>query len=92
MTMREVAEMRVANGTYAGFTVDDVVKVVRERVARGTVSHVTSRLGDGRIVSVSMHPRAGGGWVATHTTSPSARSSTPGWSSRTGCSRSRRRS
>ena len=66
-TLREVAASRVASGVYKGITADDVVKAVRGRVARGTVSHVTSRLGDGRIVSVAIHPRQGGGWVSTHT-------------------------
>jgi diguanylate cyclase (GGDEF)-like protein/PAS domain S-box-containing protein len=66
-TLREVAASRVASGVYRGITADDVVKAVRGRVARGTVSHVTSRLGDGRIVSVAIHPRQGGGWVSTHT-------------------------
>jgi PAS domain-containing protein len=66
MTLRQVAEMRVASGVYNGSTTDDVVKVVRDRVARGAVSYVTSKLADGRTISVLLHPRADGGWVATH--------------------------
>jgi PAS domain S-box-containing protein len=66
-TLYEIAASRVAHGVYKGITADDVIKAVRERVARGVVSHVTSRLGDGRVVSVAIHPREGGGWVSTHT-------------------------
>jgi diguanylate cyclase (GGDEF)-like protein/PAS domain S-box-containing protein len=66
MTLRQVAEMRVASGVYEDVTVDAYVHLVRERVARGRVSHVTTRLANGRTIAVSLHPRADGGWVATH--------------------------
>jgi diguanylate cyclase (GGDEF)-like protein/PAS domain S-box-containing protein len=66
MTLRQVAEMRVASGLYKDFDVDAVVDTVRERVARGTPSHLKSRIGDGRIFFVTIFPRPGGGWVSTH--------------------------
>ena len=65
-TLRRIAELRIANGTYAGFNADHVVELMRERVARGKVSHLTSKLGDGRTVIVSIRPLSDGGWVTTH--------------------------
>ena len=65
-TLREIAELRLATGLYKDFTADDVVQLMRERVARGKVSHITSRLGDGRTIIVSIQPRPDGGWVTTH--------------------------
>jgi diguanylate cyclase (GGDEF)-like protein len=65
-TLREIAELRVASGLYEGFNADHVVDLMRARVARGTVSHLTSRLGDGRTFVVSIRPRPDGGWVTTH--------------------------
>ena len=64
--MRHIAELRIANGLYAGFTADQVVNLMRERVARGTVSHITSKLADGRTLTVSIRPLPDGGWVTTH--------------------------
>jgi diguanylate cyclase (GGDEF)-like protein/PAS domain S-box-containing protein len=65
-TLRRIAELRIASGLYAGLTADDVIATMRERVARGKVSHLTSRLGDGRTFTVSIRPRPDGGWVTTH--------------------------
>jgi diguanylate cyclase (GGDEF)-like protein/PAS domain S-box-containing protein len=65
-TLRHIAELRIANGLYTGLTADNVVNTMRERVARGTVSHLTSKLGDGRTFTVSIRPTGGGGWVTTH--------------------------
>ena len=65
-TLARVAELRIANGSYVGLTPEDVVKTMRERVARGRESHLTSRLGNGRIISVSLRPTGDGGWVSTH--------------------------
>ena len=38
---------------------------MRERVAREAANHLVSRPGNGRVLSVSIHPRADGGWVVT---------------------------
>ena len=65
-TLHRVAELRVGNGSYVGLTPEDVVKTMRERVARGRESHLTSKLGNGRIISVSLRPTGDGGWVSTH--------------------------
>ena len=65
-TLREVSEQRVATGLYAGMQVEDALRTMRERVARRQVSHLTSKLGDGRTIVVSILPRADGGWVMTH--------------------------
>ena len=65
-SLREITALRIASGLYAGLTVDEVVNTMRERVARGRVSHLTSRLGDGRTITVSIRPTGGGGWVTTH--------------------------
>jgi diguanylate cyclase (GGDEF)-like protein/PAS domain S-box-containing protein len=65
-TLRRVTELRIAAGLYVGFEADHVVNLMRERVARGTVSHITSKLGDGRTLAVSIRPLPDGGWVTTH--------------------------
>jgi diguanylate cyclase (GGDEF)-like protein len=65
-TLRRVTELRIATGLYVGFDVDHVIDLMRKRVARGTISHITSRLGDGRVYTVSIRPLPGGGWVTTH--------------------------
>ncbi|HWB46619.1 MAG TPA: PAS-domain containing protein [Hyphomicrobiaceae bacterium] len=65
-SLRTIAELRIANGLYVNLTADDVIETMRTRVARHKVSHITSRLGDGRTIAVSVHPRADGGWVTTH--------------------------
>jgi diguanylate cyclase (GGDEF)-like protein/PAS domain S-box-containing protein len=65
-TLRRIVELRIANGLYAGLTPDDVLATMRERVSRGRVSHLTSKLGDGRTIHVSIRPTADGGWVTTH--------------------------
>ncbi len=65
-SLRDIAELRIANGLYVGLTADDVINTMRSRVARNKVSHLTSRLGDGRTIAVSIRPRADGGWVTTH--------------------------
>ena len=65
-TLRHIAELRIANGLYAGLTPKMCCNTMRERVARGKVSHLTSKLGDGRTITVSIRPRPDGGWVTTH--------------------------
>jgi diguanylate cyclase (GGDEF)-like protein/PAS domain S-box-containing protein len=65
-TLREIIEARVANGHYIGETVDETLQIMRQRVAQKKVLHRTNRLGDGRVIAVTIQPRADGGWVATH--------------------------
>lgn len=64
-TLRELIEYRIARGLYPGLTADDVLASTRERLALRTATHLVSKPGDGRTISVSMHPRADGGWVTT---------------------------
>ncbi len=65
-SLRSIIAHRIASGLYVGTTVDDVVRRMRDRVARPTASHMTARMGDGRTIAVSIQPRPDGGWVTTH--------------------------
>ncbi|KAB2936954.1 PAS-domain containing protein, partial [Hyphomicrobium sp.] len=65
-TLRHIIELRIAQGFYAGSTVEQILGTMRNRVARGNISHITRTLADGRTVTVSIWPRADGGWVTTH--------------------------
>ena len=65
-TLYRIAELRIANGSYVGLTPQDVINTMRERVGRGRESHLTSMLGTGRIINVSLRPTGDGGWVSTH--------------------------
>jgi PAS domain-containing protein len=64
--LSDIIAHRIDHGIYVGTTVEDVVRRMRERVARGTPSHMTSRMGDGRTITVSIQPRPDGSWVTTH--------------------------
>jgi len=64
-TLRELVQQRVANGLYPGVSVDEVVDNMRRRISLKEASHLVSRPGDGRVLSVSIHPRPEGGWVVT---------------------------
>jgi diguanylate cyclase (GGDEF)-like protein len=64
-TLSQIVGHRVARGLYPGKTADEVLAAMRERSARGRVSHVSITLGDGRILAVSTQPRPSGGWVVT---------------------------
>ena len=56
-TLRQLVEHRIAKGLYPGLTADDVIGNMRKRVAMRGANHLVSRPGDGRILSVSVHPR-----------------------------------
>ena len=64
--LAKIVEHRIATGLYVGTTVKEVLRRMRHRVARGTVSHMTAKMGDGRTIAVSIMPRPDGGWVTTH--------------------------
>ncbi len=64
-TLRDLIQYRITSGLYPGMTADDVVCNMRKRVALGGENHLVSRPGDGRILSVSVHPRRDAGWVVT---------------------------
>jgi len=65
-TLREILQHRVETGLYTGMTAEIALRTMRERLARKTVSHLTSKLGDGRTIVVSIRPLSHGGWVTTH--------------------------
>jgi diguanylate cyclase (GGDEF)-like protein len=64
--LRSIVEHRISKGIYVGTTVDEVLHRMRERVARQIPSYMTSRMGDGRTITVAIRPQPEGGWVTTH--------------------------
>ena len=64
--LRDIIQHRIDSGIYVGTTTEEVLTRMRERVARQVTSHMTSRTGDGRTLTVSIQPRPDGGWVTTH--------------------------
>ena len=64
-TLRELVEYRISKGLYPGVSADDVLRNMRERVARKRANHLMSFPGDGRVLSVSIQPRTDCGWVVT---------------------------
>ncbi len=65
MTLRQLIELRMAAGFYAGRSVEDVLGSTRELIARKAVTDLISKPRHGVVLSVSMHSRAEGGWVVT---------------------------
>jgi GGDEF domain-containing protein len=64
--LREVLELRVANGVYAS---DDPAAYVEERIRcvdEGQYKRVIHRLLDGRVLAVTHKPLPDGGWLTTH--------------------------
>ncbi|RTL59697.1 MAG: EAL domain-containing protein [Hyphomicrobiales bacterium] len=66
MHLGELIAHRIANGTYVGTTVEEVLEKMRERVSRQKVSYITGKMGDGRTIAVAIQPKPDGGWVSTH--------------------------
>jgi diguanylate cyclase (GGDEF)-like protein len=64
-TLKQLVEYRIANGQYQGFAVDDVLRKMRERIARKQANRLMTAPGNGRILQVSIGPREAGGWVVT---------------------------
>lgn len=65
-TLREVLEMRVANGIYAG---DDGAAYIEERIRcakEAKYLRVIHPLADGRVLAVTHKPLPDGGWLTTH--------------------------
>jgi PAS domain-containing protein len=63
-TLRDIVQMRIDNGLYAGAT---PAEYMRERIAPVlAASDVTHVLSDGRVIAISRRPMPNGGWVATH--------------------------
>jgi PAS domain-containing protein len=65
MTLREIVEVGVAEGGYAGKTVEEVLQTTRQLAACKTGNEVLSRPRSDLILSVSFNPRSEGGWVVS---------------------------
>jgi PAS domain-containing protein len=61
-SLRDLLNSRIKVGTFSGDPVDYIAKLAK-RVAEGKVFSSTSKLADGRIVSLASKPIYGGGWL-----------------------------
>jgi diguanylate cyclase (GGDEF)-like protein len=64
-TLGDVIGHRTGRGLYPGVNAEVVLETMRARIAGGSISRQTSRMGDGRTFSSVVQPRADGGWVVT---------------------------
>jgi diguanylate cyclase (GGDEF)-like protein len=64
-SLRDLLNSRIKVGTFSDDPVDYIAKLAK-RMAEGQVFGSTSKLADGRIVSLVSKPIFGGGWLATH--------------------------
>jgi diguanylate cyclase (GGDEF)-like protein len=64
MTRREVIEMRIAKGVWAGASAESYLHQRTTPIT--SAGHVIQELSDGRTVSLVHVPMPGGGWVCTH--------------------------
>lgn len=63
--LRDLLEIRIARGTWAGSPQDYVDRALALAEAGASSSWMTE-LPDGRTISILHHPLPGGGWVTTH--------------------------
>jgi len=64
-TLRDILTYRAEKGLFTG-NVEDFLKALLGRIAKGKPSTNELPIADGRIIRVSEQPMAGGGWVSTH--------------------------
>jgi predicted signal transduction protein with EAL and GGDEF domain len=64
-SLRDLLNSRIKVGTFSDDPVDYIAKLAK-RMAEGKGFGSTSKLADGRIVSLVSKPIFGGGWLATH--------------------------
>jgi PAS domain S-box-containing protein len=64
-TLRDILTYRAENGLFTG-NVEDFMKAILGRIAKGKPSINELPIADGRVFRVSEQPMAGGGWVSTH--------------------------
>jgi len=64
-TLTSLLKFRTNNGTFREDPQQYLVNL-RKALQTGSSTHREPRLVDGRFISVSTHPMAGGGWVAIH--------------------------
>jgi diguanylate cyclase (GGDEF)-like protein len=65
LTLRQLIDLRIANGTFSGDP-DQYVDTLMASVGAGKPSNQLVELADGRTMAVVNQPMPGGGWVATH--------------------------
>jgi diguanylate cyclase (GGDEF)-like protein len=64
-TLRELIDMRIANGSFSGDP-DQYIDNLRAAMRAGAPTNQFVQLDDGRTIAEANQPMAGGGWVATH--------------------------
>src|SRR5262249_52025126 len=64
-TVRELLQLRVDNGTFAG-SVEQYIDDLRALLAERRTTNRVVELADGRTVAVVRHPMPDGSWVTTH--------------------------
>ena len=64
-TLTSLLKFRTDNGTFREDP-QQYLANLRKALQTGSATHREPRLVDGRFISVSTHPMAGGGWVAIH--------------------------
>jgi diguanylate cyclase (GGDEF)-like protein/PAS domain S-box-containing protein len=64
-SVRDLLAHRAATGTFAG-DVEEYVAACMTGLSQGETKTNIVELADGRTISISNRPMAGGGWVATH--------------------------
>lgn len=64
-TLRDLLNNRIQVGTFSGDPVDYVARL-KECIVEGQVFSSTTKLSDGRIISLVNKPIFGGGWLSTH--------------------------
>jgi methyl-accepting chemotaxis protein/PAS domain-containing protein len=64
-SLTSLLKYRTGNGTFREDPKQYLINL-RKSLEDGSSTHREPRLSDGRVVSVSTHPMAGGGWVAIH--------------------------
>jgi methyl-accepting chemotaxis protein/NO-binding membrane sensor protein with MHYT domain len=64
-TLTSLLKFRTDNGTFREDPQQYLINL-RKALQTGSSTHREPRLVDGRFISVSTHPMAGGGWVAIH--------------------------
>ena len=64
-TLTSLLKFRTDNGTFRKDP-QQYLANLRKALQTGSATHREPRLVDGRFISVSTHPMAGGGWVAIH--------------------------
>jgi diguanylate cyclase (GGDEF)-like protein len=65
-TLRELLRHRAEIGSSVSDDPEQYISELLDAIGQGKIFHKITTLPDGRIVSVTNHPMADGGWVATH--------------------------